>query len=739
MDTKPSLQELYPHLFLNDARSMVSAMLQVDSEAASIKARAQSRNQPPVSSLSLEEKRAIAFACIDSSQKTAKEKQKLDQARNFQKKNLCEYDPRIGIEERHSKVSEMRQNRINKNSAEAQLEELRIKRQKLLEEISPEDLEKVRIEVKKDAEEAKMRDLASKRQIKEMQEKEKVARQKEQLRVEMEKKQRMIMEHRVNRLVKSVVVIIGEERKRILSWAIKKVNEYAIVLRTKMIKIDRKRRFKRMMKGFHLWHSIAFKIKLDEEAAIYQAEQEKMIYLYELAVKSHEFLLKRKALEGIAKNFYMATVEKQQMIEAEKRRKQLENFMSFVKQRTEENERFKRMEMERKEIEEREIMEQMRFEQVESLKREQLSKIIEENESISIVSASEIKSSIKESRRTIDRPTENIKKTEKTSDKQDAATYTEQTSEINSMNISKSDSVSMTEESKTAVQAKPSPETGRKTPKVSKEFLKMQQRQEERRSKRDALEAKYKEKRDKEEQEKKESALKAAEEEKRKKKEIVEKRKQEEKAKKEMEERKKREADDLKEKDIIAKCHYDELIVRRTMAKWSEYHYLWQKNIIKAEVFYDRSIKKYAWDIFKECVAVAKTEKQQLEQKRLEWAYNHYLHVLKRRFFKVIFDNYYNALQRNNDISNVWAKNLCRRVFEGWTDALGQLLDEKYEREKEENAIVERFRFNSVVPKAITAWKEFVQEAKEEKLKDIYTQALWEKAQLWLSEANSTT
>jgi hypothetical protein len=41
------------------------------------------------------------------------------------------------------------------------------------------------------------------------------------------------------------------------------------------------------------------------------------------------------------------------------------------------------------------------------------------------------------------------------------------------------------------------------------------------------------------------------------------------------------------------------------------------------------------------------------------------------------------------------------------------------------------------MPKVMQGWKSFVEEQKEEKLKEMFTQSMWEKAQLWLAEESN--
>ncbi|OMJ76974.1 hypothetical protein SteCoe_23521 [Stentor coeruleus] len=734
MDEKYTIEELYPHLFLNDPRSMVSAMLKVDEEASRIKSRAFNREEPPSRPLTIEEKQAIAFQCIENSRKQEREKAKLDQARSRQQKILREYDPRVGIEERHLKVQEKRDMRKNKATAEECLEQLRAERQRLMEEINPEELEKVRAEVKKAAEEAKQKDLMQRKKIKELQDKEKVAKQKEMLMIEMEKKQRALIAHRIGVLVKACNVVVVGKRKEMIVYAFAKVNDYSMTLKANTLKISRKYRFKRIMRFFHLWHSIALKIKLDEETAYYQAEQEKLLYLCQIADKNYEFWLKRKSFEALEKYLVIIQNERQQAQEALNRRKKLEKFMEFVKLRTEENQQLKESEK-----------------PIEVVKEKKTHK----KEPIEVERLNNIEKTLKELQEK--KQNEDLQE-KKTNFKQDAATdmdfqyfacETPVPSENAPSNSSQiSPSVSQSQNSprnpsqnieKTQENSMRNSPNSKKNQKQSREMTQMELRQAERKIKRQQLEAKYKEKKEKEEQEKKEMEIKAIEEEKRKKREILEKRKQEERAKKEIEEKKKKEFEEIKGKMSFAAEFYSKKVVKKMILAWTEYHYNWQRSVIKAEVFGDRALKKIFWNLLIQGVNVIKEENRQIEIKRLQWAYGQYCHRLKKRYFNKFIDFYDTRIEREQEIFKQRPRFLIKTVFAKWVDIIPELLDERYEREKEENEIVARFRFNFMVPKVMQGWKSFVEEQKEEKLKEMFTQSMWEKAQLWLAEESNNS
>lgn len=734
MDEKYTIEELYPHLFLNDPRSMVSAMLKVDEEASRIKSRAINREDPPSRPLTIEEKQAIAFQCIENSRKQEREKAKLDQARSRQQKILREFDPRVGIEERHLKVQEKRDMRKNKATAEECLEQLRAERQRLMEEIDPEELEKVRVEVKKAAEEAKQKDLMQRKKIKELQDKERVAKQKEMLMIEMEKKQRALIAHRVGVLVKACSLVVVGKKREMLVYAFVKVNDYSMTLKAHALKISRKHRFKRIMRFFHLWHSIALKLKLDEETAYYQAEQERILYLCQIADKNYEFWLKRKSFEALEKFLIIMQNERKQAQEALNRRKKLDKFMEFVKQRTEENQQLKDQEKLIEEVKEKKVI---------------------KKEPIEVERLNNIEKTLKELQEK--KKNENLQE-KKINFKQDAATdmdfqyfacetpvqsenppsNSSQTSPRASQNQnsprSQGQNVEKTQEN--SIRSSPN---SKKPQRQSREMTQMELRQAERKIKRQQLEAKYKEKKEKEEQAKKEIEMKIVEEEKKKKREILEKKKQEERVKKEMEEKKKKEFEEIKEKMNFAAEFYSKKVTKKMFAAWAEYHYNWQRSVIKAEVFGDRALKKIFWDLLIQGVHTIKEENIQIEAKRLQWAYGQYSYRLKRRYFNRLLAFYDARIEREQQISKQRSHFLIKIVFAKWADIIPELLDERYEREKEENDIVARFRFNFIMPKVMQGWKSFVEEQKEEKLKEMFTQSMWEKAQLWLAEESNNS
>lgn len=739
---KTYIEELYPHLFLNNPKSIVASMLRVDEEASKIKARA--RGEPDISDLTIEEKQAIAFQCIENSRKQEKQKQKLDAVRNNQRKILREYDPRVAMEDRHNKIQEKRQDRIN-NANEDRIEQLRKQRQRLVEEISPAEMEKVRQQIKENAQEVKKQDLLYKKKLKEQQDQEKFARDQEILRQEMEKKQKDLQNFNISKFLKTISQIFRLKIESFKKFGFKKISDYSVNIKTNTLKVARVTRFRKILRAFKLWQKIYQKVKLEEEVAAFQAEQERIHYLNQIAQKHYEFWMKRTSLEKLAKYFYLVRRERREAEELRIRNEKLKNYMNYVKARSEEeNLRKQIQEKKRKELEEIKRNEESKRngELNEKLKKDFLVKQSDQN----IPSPEQKRLDFEEpvfTRLTRERNENIFKNKEKLESseqinnlvlhkpvsKQDAGTSPEpQTSPepANPSNASNSANPSI---------RGPSPDLTKKKPKPSKEVLRMQQRQEERRLKREALQAKYREKQEKAEQEKREQEAKIQEEEKKKKKEVIEKKKLAEKTKKEQEEKKKQELEDLRLKLEIASDHYSVALSTRILSKWQEFHYNWQRSLIKAEVFHDRAIKKFGFDLLKNSVKVSQIEAAHLLAIREERAYNHFLFVLKKRMMARWQGMYAERLDEFGKIKQVRNSFLVKVVFAKWVEVMPELMDERYEREKEEVAKVERFRFFVLAPKVWKAWKEFKEGRQEERLKEEYAKAMWDKAQEWLAEA----
>lgn len=720
MENKLSIEELYPHLFMNDAKLMMNAVLRVDDEAARIKAKVSGRNTYQTENLTIEEKQEIAFKCIEANRVNEREKLKLAQARSMQKKHLREYDPRIGIEERHLKVAEKKQIRIAKSNAEENLEQLRAQRQKLTEEISPLELEKIKNEIKQTAQETRAQDMLKRKQLKEIQEREKVSKEKEELLAEKERKIKEFAEHKVMRFSTIIANFIRNYKKDALRQTFQRVNMYAFYLKSTSLKIQRKFRFKRLKKSFFIWKRVAVIMKIEEEAIIFQAEEERILYLYEIAKKNYEFWLKRKSFESLEKNLQNLALEREQQAEALRRREKFSNFMSFIKQRTEEEQSKKQVEdilakramekdryfAERSRVEERLIF----IEKVSNFNKEariESSESIEVTEKIEKISEAPCREygSIKESY-------EEEKVIKETESKNESETVSISETSTNNQNRAK-------------------------TPKQSKEFTRMQQRQEERKLKREALEAKYKEKREKEEKEKQELILKSQLEEKQKKKDLINKKKQEEKNKKEREEKKLKYLEELEKHTEIAINHYNSKVCSKGLNRWKSVYIQAIENKILAENLYNQNIKKNLWSCLMECVKVIKSEKQEIESKRMNWAYNQYLMRIERKYFKKLKNIANETAKRENMMAIHRHNYLKKTVINAWQELIPELMDDRYEKDKADDYIVKRFRTWFFGPKILKDWKKYAQAIKEEKLKDLYTQAMWEKAQLWLSESKN--
>ena len=745
---KTYIEELYPHLFLNNPKSIVASMLRVDEEASKIRAKV--RGEPDISDLTIEEKQAIAFQCIENSRKQEKQKQKLDAARNNQRKILREYDPRVAMEDRHNKIQEKRQDRIN-SANEDRIDQLRKQRQRLVEEISPAEMDKVRQQIKENAQEVKKQDLLYKKKLKEQQDQEKFARDQEILRQEMEKKQKDLQNFNLSKSLKVISQAFRLKIENFKKFGFKKISDYSVNIKTNTLKVTRVTRFRKVLRAFKLWKKIYEKDKLEEEVAAFQAEQERIHYLNQIAQKHYEFWMKRTSLEKLAKYFYLVRRERREAEELRIKNEKLKNYMNYVKARSEE-ESFRRQvqEKERKELEEIKRTEELRrVAEINEKHRKdfvvrQIDQIVPSPEHRRLDFEEPVFARLtRERNENIFKNKEKLEPSQQINNfvqltlvlKQDAGTSPDPQTSPDPANPANPPNASNPSNPGTPSIRGPSPDINKKTPKPSKEVLRMQQRQEERKLKREALEAKYREKQEKAEQAKRDQEAKIQEEEKKKKKEVIEKKKLAERTKKEQEENKRLELEDLKLKLEIATDHYSVALSTRVLSKWQEFHYNWQRSLIKAEVFHDRAIKKFGLDLFKASVKLSQLEAANLLAIREERAYNHYLFILKKRMMARWQGMYAERLDEFGKIKQVRNGFLVRLVFAKWVEVMPELMDERYEREKDEVLKVERFRFFVMAPKVMKVWKEFKESRQEERLKEEYAKAMWDKAQEWLAEA----
>ena len=716
---------------MNDAKFMVNAMLRVDEEAARIKAKASGRNPYNHEDLTLEEKQEIAFQCIESNRINEKEKLKLSQARSAQKKILREYDPRIGIEERHQKVAEKKISRIAKATAEENLEQLRFQRQKLIEEISPQELEKIKNEIKQNLQETKAQDMNKRKQVRELLEREKIAKQKEELLIEREKKTKEFLEHKISRFSVLLSNFIRNYKKCSLSQSFQRVNIYAIYLKSTMLKINRKYRFRRIRKAFINWKTISIRMRLEEEAIIFQQEQEKNTYLNEIAKKNYEFWLKRKSFESLEKNLTLLKLEREQQIEALKRREKLQNFMNFIKQRSEEEYNNKKAQ---------EILERHTIEKEKELEQRRQLDLFYKNYNNEIISAKtltvggtdydhpsdrEVKiSSLIDAETEIDQHL--IKKSEKLKKEFDGddnlGTQIIEPKANDKPEVILHDEIELNKESKS------------KTPKNPKEVARMQERQSERKQKREALENKYKERKEREEKLAQEAIQKAQAEEKQKKKELLNKRKQEERLKREREEKRIKYLEELEKSTDIACNHYERKLYVKLFTTWKKVHAQLSNKETIALNFYERKCKRDLLYFLFEACRRSQKEKADLEIKRMNWAYSQYLKHIEYKYFTQLKKFYCNKQKEAEDIVAHRFDYLKRSTLRAWHMLIPELMDDRYELEKREETKINQFRKQFYCPQILREWRAFSQNSKEKKLKQVYTQAMWEKAQQWLSE-----
>ncbi|CAG9335323.1 unnamed protein product [Blepharisma stoltei] len=727
MAKKSVIQELYPHLFeeKEQAQSIINSMLKIEDEASSIKERATGKKQNWTPSDDYKENDddfAIAYRVMESYKKEQKDKEKLDKARSNSKKVYREFDPRPAMEERHQKVLKQRQQRLeNQNliSVGSKLEMLREERRKFQEEISPDELEAMKQLVKKEAEEIRQQDLIRKKHERAAEERERMAVQKQNLAKEKERIEKNFLEFKVKQIYTKILNTINSDERKNVNWAFKQILSYTIELKSKMIKIARKYRFKRINKYMARWRKYVKDFEIQKELERQRIEQEKMQFLNDTADNQYESWLLRRGLISWCKFMNQLRIEREQEEEEIKRKEKVERLMEFVRQRAEEEKELRIQQERKKQIEIEWRKQQQLIEMIEKRKIMEYEESQKRNQGVSqpkidaaidtpvIFEEAAVQASFDENREFVILQQENQQRTEP-------------------------EKIVIEEE--ISYQQSESPTQNKKPQKVPKELAKMKQREEERKKKREALEQKYKEKRIKEEQEKKEKELIALAEEKKKKKEIIEKKKAEERQKKEAEEKKKQALMELKEKCEKSDKFYYFSLVAKMIKFWKMYCSNVKEAKIKAEVFGERAIKKLILRYFIEGIAVSRQETQEIDRRRMDFAYEHYLMRLKSCVFLNFIRNRDDHMERELEMAQHHDKYLLRISIQAWAEAKEVLKEERIIQENKDNQIALRFRLKKLGPKVIKTWKEAVEEEIEKKLKDQHTQAMWDKVQGWLKQ-----
>ena len=129
-----------------------------------------------------------------------------------------------------------------------------------------------------------------------------------------------------------------------------------------------------------------------------------------------------------------------------------------------------------------------------------------------------------------------------------------------------------------------------------------------------------------------------------------------------------------------------------------------------------------------------KRENYEIQAKKMNLAYTLYLTKLRNKLFNALKNFYFDNKRKEDEHIFHRFLYLKKSVLRAWANSIPELMDENYEQDKKNNEKIYNFRFHFMCPKIFKDWKGYIQESKEEKLKEMYTQVMWEKAQLWLSE-----
>ena len=146
------------------------------------------------------------------------------------------------------------------------------------------------------------------------------------------------------------------------------------------------------------------------------------------------------------------------------------------------------------------------------------------------------------------------------------------------------------------------------------------------------------------------------------------------------------------------------------------------------------ALKKIFFKLFAEGAQNCKSENLKIEEQRFNSARIYHSSQLKRRFFHNFLKLHTNLHKKLSNSRFFYSKTLLKKNFQSWVESIPIFLDEKYEQEKQDDIKIFNFQRSFWVPKLFSAWVLSTAESKEQKLKDEFTQSMWEKAQLWLSE-----
>jgi trichohyalin len=515
-------------------RGILRSMLRVEDEAAEIKARSGRHSDWPVGRVRLDpvigEDMAIALQVI---QRVKQEEADEDRRSRYKtlpdKKPTSEFDPRTAIEERHRKVDEMRvkrkqlkansaldsvaRSRDTRTSTDSRLFALR-SRQQELSAVDSETLRAAKEEVRQQAEEMKQIDLAARRHQAQLEEMQSIQQTRDELAKEKEERLKHIRNLHAKHLIDRVHTVLENCLWKLSLQSLRCLCEFSLDLKSKEMKFQSKQRLIAKSRAWLFWRKTTRETIAHREL---QAHEDKMAHKrlsLNAAMTFEKNWKTRRVLVEWLKTAKHLRVEREAEEEALVRRRKIDKMMMFVKAQA-----------------------PPPFTFPESTEEVVQTKVLHTySQSLSIVNSmgDSTPQFISDTNSCI---SEESKLPEELQSVSDSNPYISEESAVPKQSVSDTNSC-ISKESK-----------------VPKELAKMNQREEERRRRREALEAKYKAKQDDENRRKKELELKAVEDEKQRKREVLLKRKQQEAEQKMKEELKQQQVSELKQKWDTASTH----------------------------------------------------------------------------------------------------------------------------------------------------------------------------------------
>lgn len=696
------------------ARSIISAFLQVDTEAAALRTKAKAPSRLPAVSPE-EEDFAIAMNVLEKYQ--AEKKQVLPSPA-LPKKQIAEYDPRINIEERHQLVSQKREERkakqeaVPKPAVDSRLQELRAQRAALEAEVQPEVLEEQRLRVKQEREELQALDLLRKEREKQLRELETVTQHRERMALEKakeEREMRILRRDNFLRVLRNKLEHYVTQSKHLV---LRRMAWYWAGCKEKEMRLTAKIRFRALSREFRVWVGNVRELRAEREAEEQRiAEEAEKIRLQE-AEKHYQF----RRLWLCWKEWLNMTVEnrrnREEELEAEKRRRKIAQLFEQMQQRRPPD-----------------------FPMIppsETYPREQLPETASETSQPVAVPPT------RETSEQSVGPETSLESSSVQTDLEIPAFVPISTPILEAGEESLPTIISPSP--LPSASPLPSPALGVKKPKASKQILAMQQREEERRIKREQLEQKYKEKEERERQKKLEAEQKAIEEEVRRKKEAAEKRRSEQQRKKEIEAKKREEAARSEELTAVAEAYR-----LRSLKKYALLQ-PWKLAVERAWRLEQRCIAQGEWvcrrlgfRLLVMAVETSKAEKEEEERRKIDLAEALYRRNLAIWLLEVLRSGLEMEKEEQAGYTQHHSAYILTHSFRLWHIITPQLQTDNDLRRARETAIIRNFQVvrtkqRLLGPEWLQSWRNGVAEARDERFKKQHEAEMWAKVQQWLAQ-----